>query len=78
MVHYTNLLPKCPGFFGFPLNFLDISGMSLNFQDVSRIVGWGWEISFPSPDFCTSSGCGTLFLAGKRKNPGWAMCNIFP
>jgi hypothetical protein len=71
--------------FGFPLNFQDISGISLNFQDisgifqdVSRIVGWGWEISFPSPDFCTFSGRGTLFLTGKRKNPGWAMCKIFP
>ena len=64
--------------FGLPLNFQDISGILLNFQDVSRIVGWGWEISFPSPDFCTSSGRGTLFLTGKRKNPGWAMCKIFP
>jgi hypothetical protein len=29
--------------------------------------GGAWEISFPSQDFCTSSGPGTLFLTGKEK-----------
>jgi hypothetical protein len=44
----------------------------------SRIAGWEWGISSPSPDFCTSSVRGTLFVTGKGKNPGWAMCKIFP
>jgi hypothetical protein len=72
------IFAKVQAIFGLPLNSQDIFRSSLNFQDGSRIVGWGWEISFPSPDFFTSSGCGTLFLTGKRKNPGWAMCKIFP
>ncbi len=40
----TNLLPKFPGYFWASTKFQDISGILLNFQDVSRIVGWGWEI----------------------------------
>ena len=72
------LSPNFQEISGISLNFQEISGISLNFQDVSRIVGWGWDILFPSPDFCNSSGRGTLFLTGKRKNPGWAMCKILP
>jgi hypothetical protein len=82
MVPYTIILPKFPGYLWasakFPGDFRDFAKFPGCFQDVYRIVGWGWEISFPSLDFCTSSGRGTLFLIGKRKNPGWAMCKILP
>jgi hypothetical protein len=41
-------------------------------------VGWGWEISFPSPDFCTSSGRGTLFPTGKRKIQDGQCAKFYP
>jgi hypothetical protein len=37
-----------------PLNFKDIFGTALKFQDIYGIAFLGVEISFPSSEFCTS------------------------
>ena len=67
---------KFPGYFR---DFTKFPGYFRDFQDVSRIVGWGWEISFPSPDFCTSSGRGTLFLTGKKEKIQDGQCaKLYP
>jgi hypothetical protein len=71
-------LPKFTGYFWasskFPGYFQDFAKFPGCFQD----YGVGVVYFIPKPGFLYLFRCGTLFLTGKRKNPGWAMCKIFP
>jgi hypothetical protein len=89
MVPYTILLPKYPGylwaFAKFPGDFRDFSKFPGDLRDFAKFpgcfqdcgVGVGYFIPKPGLLYLFRS-IGTLFLSGKRKNPGWATCKILP
>ena len=63
---------------GLPLHFLDISGISLNFQDVSRIVGWGGRFHSQARNFLPLQVAEHFFKLEKEKIQDGQCAKVFP